>query len=563
MNRLHHRIRLLLILLFLVTLTAKSATTWNAPSGAWIDVSNTVAHASYGDTVQIPAGTWTWTTPNLLISGITLAGAGTNATFITDGMAAAEIAYLLNVITVTNAMTRVTGITFQDAGVGAGNWHGKLEFNGMNAGPASAWRCDHCSFVGLQGINIFVHGFAIGVVDHCSFFLRAEGVGQYGINAYAHDSYGDISYAMPPTYGTTNALYVESCYFTNILANYSAMGAYDGYAGARVVFRNNILDRCCFATHGNDTSGRYRSVRSYEIYNNKFTHNQDFVTVMDFRGGTGVVWSNTATGYKLFDTIENYRNVEANTWGGVTGINPWDSNSPTNYFTGTNSGISGGTVAVGSLIGAGTITVDGANWTPNQWKGYVFYDANAGAYNAPGGIFYNAGINPMCLIQGNSANQLFLTAPKDYILLTTNGDVFSIYYAGASLDQVGRGSGDLIVEYNPYPKPTYPINSVTGTPSWPRQALEPLYSWGNTLNGNPSGISSSYTSVIEGRDIYFNAVKPGYTPLTFPHPLTLLGGGTNTIPPVDVPPTTNTTPPVNTNTTSVLAPPTGLSVFKQ
>ena len=57
------------------------------------------------------------------------------------------------------------------------------------------------------------------------------------------------------------------------------------------------------------------------------------------------------------------------------------------------------------------------------------------------------------------------------------------------------------------------------------QALEPLYAWNNTFDGSPVTVESSdicdlsLQHVVEGRD-FINGVRPGYTPYTYPHPLT-------------------------------------------
>ena len=100
---------------------------------------------------------------------------------------------------------------------------------------------------------------------------------------------------------------------------------------------------------------------------------------------------------------------------------------------------------------------------------------------------------------------------------------------------------------------TYTFSVVTHTNTWPNQVLEPLYSWSNNLNGSPSGISSTYPNLQEGREIYFNTAKPDYAPYSFPHPLVLLdgsstnnptGGGTNNVP-----------------TNSLPTPPTGLKAI--
>lgn len=531
MNGPNAQIRTLFCLLLLISLHPVKAAIINANSGSYLDVSNAISQARYGDTVQIPAGTWIWTQTGLSFSGITIAGAGTNATFILDNLPINGGNYegFLYGIPVPNYLTRLTGITFADGGNVTPSYKGKILMDGRGAGLSSAWRIDHCAFINLNGGNIFAYGFPVSVIDHCFFVLKEEGIYQYGISTTPiNDIWGDYPWHNPATYGSTNVLYIEDNYFTNGFLT-GAEAAYDGGAGAMSVFRSNTMMNCVWVNHGNDTSGRYRSTRSFEIYNNSFYHNQDFVTPMDFRGGTGVVFNNKITGFQIFDTIENYRNVQANTFGGVDGLSPWDNLNASVYYTGTNS-------ATGY-----NITSIGANWTPHQWKGYVVRDTKAGTIE----IGHGAGSINFCLIQDNTSNTLTMTAPKDFQIVFTNQDVFKIYYVSNALDQVGRGSGDLIEDAGgPYPLPTFTINSVTGTNTWPHQVLEPLYSWGNTLNGNPSGIASSYANIQEGRDIYKNTVKPGYTPLTYPHPLAVA---------VSLP-----TPP--TNTVNSLTPPLNLGV---
>ena len=53
---------------------------------------------------------------------------------------------------------------------------------------------------------------------------------------------------------------------------------------------------------------------------------------------------------------------------------------------------------------------------------------------------------------------------------------------------------------------------------WTKQALEPVYAWNNTINGQTSIIVATSAVMVEGRD-FFNAPKPNYTPFTYPHPL--------------------------------------------
>ncbi len=525
MNRLKTEIRTLGCAIFLLGWQSVHAAVINAASGTEAAVTAAIAQASPGDTVQIPAGTWTWTSGKIDFSGITLAGAGTNATFIVDNLPNAwgNFGGFLSATPKTNVVTRLTGITFMDTGAGIQSYKGKVLIDNRAYNAIAPWRIDHCLFLNLNGNNIFPYGNG-GLIDHCTFLLRAEAVSHYGLSVNPanpwnagdpqNDSWGDLPYYNQPKYGSTNALYIESCYFTN----YSGLGApavFDGYAGSESVFRDNVLFNCAWYNHGNDTSGRYRSTRRYEIYDNTFLNSQNWVAAMDFRGGTGVVFSNSVSGFKLFNTIENYRNVQPNSpFGGVDGVNTWDKISPTVYFTGVNT------------VSGGKVTCPGANWTPHQWKGYVVRDPQASSI----AVGHGAGTVNFCLIQDNTADTLFMIQPKDFQIVFNVGDVFNIYLVEASLDQVGRGSGERLSDASVGSWPnsvSYTFSVATRTNSWPNQALEPLYSWNNTMNGTPSGISSPYPNIQEGRDIYFNTSKPGYTPYAFPHPLVTFLDGTN------------------------------------
>jgi hypothetical protein len=87
------------------------------------------------------------------------------------------------------------------------------------------------------------------------------------------------------------------------------------------------------------------------------------------------------------------------------------------------------------------------------------------------------------------------------------------------MDQVGRGMG-VLLSRNPLIK------------IWPENIPEPLYVWGNTLNG--SRVGSQHNVIQKGRDL-IEAPKPGYTPFVYPHPL--------------VSPTSAQSPPQPTNLT--------------
>ncbi|MCK5321621.1 hypothetical protein KAJ38_03510, partial [Candidatus Pacearchaeota archaeon] len=76
-------------------------------------------------------------------------------------------------------------------------------------------------------------------------------------------------------------------------------------------------------------------------------------------------------------------------------------------------------------------------------------------------------------------------------------------------DQIGRSTDSwLWTDENPYPP----------------QELDPAYFWNNKHNGNdvvPFIHNSDDAWIVENRDYYVGIEKPGYTPYTYPHPLTL------------------------------------------
>jgi hypothetical protein len=73
---------------------------------------------------------------------------------------------------------------------------------------------------------------------------------------------------------------------------------------------------------------------------------------------------------------------------------------------------------------------------------------------------------------------------------------------------------------------------------WPTNTVEPVYGWGNTLNGADSAIYS-VNPIIVSNVHYFNDIpKPGYVPFIYPHPLTL-------------------------STAAALSPPTGLRIVAE
>lgn len=305
-----------------------------AASGNAADVQTALDAAENGDVVQIPAGSFTWTTPVRLSApkAITIQGAGIDRTVIVDNVnkAGGNNTEPLVINLALGKRFRLTGMTFR------GMAQDKEVYNKGTvalSGDADDFRVDHIKFDKPGTSALRYYGCLYGVVDHCVFDLSNGG--KQG-NVIWHDrwggkSYGDGSFADDLCLGTEKAIYIEDSTF--IGSGVAEAGVVDCFAGGRFVFRCNTVTNDNLCTHGTESSGRFRGVRSYEIYNNTFTTSSFMFCGIYLRGGTGVIFGNTfggtggQTGYVTAVLTADYRcNRAYNPWGQVTGSNPWDGN---------------------------------------------------------------------------------------------------------------------------------------------------------------------------------------------------------------------------------------------
>jgi hypothetical protein len=496
----------------------------NVLTGSFSNVAAAVANAHPGDTVLIPPGTNVWTQTLNLNSGISIKGSGTNRTVIIDEVPRANNGGQIFMLAGNPIyLTELSNLQLC-GGVNntSYNYFGSVV---CSATAKTSWRVDHVLFNGLYAKNIVTYGSAYSVIDHNTFLMRAIAIEDDGY--VDGDQLGDQSYVLPPTYGQNSSgqniasvLYIEDNFFTNIIG--APAGVCDGEEGARVVFRYNAVWNDFFANHGTETGGRWRSERSFEVYGNIFNYSPmangyPYYTIADIRGGSGVIFSNTANGYTSIVALRNFRSTDwyGRKWypfDGASGTCPWDSNSPTIYLSGTSS----------ATNGSSYLQVAGANWTNNQWVGYTLVDTN----NLAGFMSNLTNCNFFSVVSSNSANTMYylgtgLVQSDTHPPMTfRNGDQFQLYFVYATLDQPGRGSGDLLVDDGMDSQGNeYVINTAFGVPAYPRQALEPIYCWSNTLNGTPTGMFSPYPGIQSGRDFYNGTPKPNYISFPYPHPL--------------------------------------------
>jgi hypothetical protein len=483
----------------------------NATNVSYEVVSNACAAAQPGDTVKMPPGAATWYAPLWLPLGVSLEGSGTNSTIITDNAILTDNALINAVNTADGSHTSLTPVYLTHISdfqiVGAGNTTFGSESDsvitigsGVDSQPIQ-WRISNLFFNQCVSHQIVVWN-KLGLIDHCYFLMQSYG-GAEAVRVFGDlQTLGNYSWSIPYNYGTTNSLYVEMNTFNCITPN-SAGGICDIPQGGGMVFRYNTAINSVWCNHGLEGQ---RSCRWWEIYNNTFIATNNTFTAylyaMDFRGGTGIVFSNTIIGFKLAESTENYRSTTYFAmFGGANGLNPLDLISNAVFLAGTWTGDS-------IVCTNNQLTLPGTNWTTNQWAGYSFVDTTTNALDQ-----YGYPALAFALIISNDNSSLTFYPPKatggttmPYLTIQPN-DTWEIHKVIRALDQIGSSSGSLLSFVNFH---------LVGTND---QTNETLYWWSNTLDGATCYFSNNGNPcIVEGRDFTNDVAKPGYDPLG-PHPL--------------------------------------------
>ena len=452
-----------------------------------------------GDTITLPAGTFTWSGRVNITKAITLKGAGVGTTIIKDNV---QNGSLIGITLIANKVTRLTGIEFQDGGrvVTANAPDGILRVVGSNIN-GSSFRMDHCKWNDLNGYPVF--DTVLGVIDHNSFVKihRHLTIYIYGSTWNARP-YGDGSWAAPTNFGSSDFLFFENNYFINTGTTYMEFMT-DALAGARFVVRYNVIHNCYVTDHGTESGGRIRGSRAMDVYNNTYTGTNLANFVGGSRSSRVLFHDNNISGYwnnPVF-TLGNWRNFfPFEPWGGADGTNPWDVNEPNAFFTGAAATNSSGT----------TVTVSGVNWTPNQWVGYTLRRTSD---------ICGSGSVSFGWIWSNTSNTITYTDNAGYFIPTMSfcaGDTLEIRKVDHALDQPGRGQGSLITG-DPPVRPS----------GWNDQVTEPCYAW----NNGPAVFTAG--PGVRAYVHFFNGTPmPGYSPYVYPHPLVSTGA----LPPSPPPP---------------------------
>jgi hypothetical protein len=464
-----------------------------------------------GDTITLPAGTFTWSTHVRVTKGVTIQGQTTvnsdtgvcnDQTVLLDNLSSTRPGGegYFHCTAYTGQSLRITGLTFK-AGTTTTKYNGAIRVSGNS----NQVRLDHLHFTNLYHTNyIAIYGTIYGVADHVVEDHIPNQLGQNrAFNGAGAGGYGDEVWAQPAGYGGPNFFFFEDWYVNNNLGGpFSASGGWDANTGGKFVIRHCHLYNVEIVGHGTEGS-RARGGRAQEIYNNDY--HWSYLTGMDgIRSGTLVVHDNTydgiepqGYGLQAYRRIFGYNSI----WKGSTGANAWDYNvtEPTGthidghppylFESGTTTSVANGNSQ------ESTITDNTKNWTTNQWQNY-------GISNPANGKTW--------LITGNNNNTLNLRQWGDGCCIQNwnVGETYEIHRCLQVLDQPGAGQSDLIGGANP-------------TAFWPHQVREGCYSWNNvyTPNGHHINWSPSSPGLLEHRDYFSDTPLPGYTPYTYPHPL--------------------------------------------
>jgi len=264
-------------------------------NGSQSDTQAAINAAVDGDVIQLPAGSFIWSTGVTVNIGVTIHGNGVSSTALTNPGTSCS----LFSVSCDQVQTRITGIAFK----------GQYAISLTGSYTTAQFRIDDCTFScgTTQGILVQFGGNAPGLVDHCTFTggSASEMIHNLGLGG----DYGAAGWLNNVSPGRPSAVYIENCTFSKDPLQdqyFWGTSAIQSYFGARTVVRHSVFNACQIDQHG--TQGAV-GARWFEIYNNTFytpagMNQSNYITL---RGGSGVVFNNVNTGSNAgTGTIELY-----------------------------------------------------------------------------------------------------------------------------------------------------------------------------------------------------------------------------------------------------------------
>lgn len=293
-----------------------------AASVSEANVRSAIYASSNGCTVQIPAGAGTWVASMVVTQSISIIGAGTNSTFITNGIPTGT-ATLFDFQPTADLPQRLSAVSI-------------IQTNGFSQqyivlvkGAIKSFRLDHCFFhKGKTIVQTALSGGAgpvFGLIDHNTFYncsLEIQAFNFRSGDTLDGDQMWTAYSASPTTYlGTTNSLVVEDNLFDvddNLTADNDE--PMSGGRGAIYAWRYNTMRsrNTTRAYVGSDMHGAFSTLRGgclYEIYSNNWYVATTYRLTKQ-RGGSWLAWGNN---YWNTNGALNFINLGAETTAEQTG----------------------------------------------------------------------------------------------------------------------------------------------------------------------------------------------------------------------------------------------------
>ncbi len=252
-------------------------------------IENAISQASPGDTVVLPAGSYSGYYQTIDIpNGISLRGSGMDRTTLYHMPSNGPI-FRWNVSNSASSY-RVTIHDFKMVGVGD---YSTLDKGIELLNHMKDFNVYNLHIEGFGDFGIMVGGKARGVINNCNFIdCYTDQVG-YGIAVLGDRNWDDPK----PPLGTKEAVFVEDCYFNGCKHAIASLN------NSHYVFRHNKVEGLKHNKQGVDAHGKQDSHPSgsntWEIYSNQIIGTgsplvTDWGVVV--RGGSGVIWGNTING---------------------------------------------------------------------------------------------------------------------------------------------------------------------------------------------------------------------------------------------------------------------------
>ena len=263
-----------------------------ASSCALADVQAAIATAKAGDTVVVPNGTASWSSPLIINKGIILKAATQGGVKIINDTSMSSNANSIdpsNYVIAYVPLDETTGQPFRLSGFVIDGGGKRWTFLGKTGSPTlmvNKFRLDHCTFQnGYGNAGLVFYGEIYGVIDNCTIY---GGSREFAFN---ETTWRNFTFE----YGSANNRYYED----NIFYFGTGMNGSEGGLGGRYCFRYNTFYNQgtygvnpWFDMHGNMGTGGNLSTMGAEIYGNVIYCNNKSLKMLDQRGGKLIAFNN-------------------------------------------------------------------------------------------------------------------------------------------------------------------------------------------------------------------------------------------------------------------------------